>query len=66
MTKMTTTKILKVKTGEVFIKDKAYSVFQSAWEKKSKDGKTYYEIRTPIFVQAVEKKDKPETQNVEV
>lgn len=56
------TKVLKIKTGSVFIDGKSYDVFQEAWEKTSKDGKTtYYEIRTPIFVQAVEEKPKPVT-----
>ena len=53
---MTTMKVLKIKTGEVYINDKSYSVFQNAWEKKSKDGTIYYEIRTPVFVQVVEPK----------
>lgn len=53
---MTKLKVLKIKIGEVFIEDKAYSVFQDAWEKKSKDDKVYYEIRTPVFVREIERK----------
>ena len=48
------TKVLKIKTGEVYIDKKSYNVFQTAWKKTSKDGKTtYYEMRTPVFVQTV-------------
>ncbi len=56
-------KVLKIKTGEVYIDGKTYSVFQDAWEKESKDGKTnYYEIRSPVFVNTVDKK--PEVKEV--
>ena len=52
-------KILKIKVGEVFINNKAYPVFQTAFKQKSKDGKTtYYNIRQPIFIQEIELKDK--------
>ncbi|MGY4884195.1 MAG: hypothetical protein ACP5NZ_01295 [Nanobdellota archaeon] len=53
------TKILKIKIGTVFIGNKSVDVFQEAWQKESKDGKTiYYEMRVPIFVHEVEKKSK--------
>ena len=58
---MEETKVLKIKIGEVYIDDKRHNVIQTAWKKTSKDGKTtYYEMRTPIFVQTIEKK--PEKQ----
>jgi len=53
------TKVLKIKIGTVYLDGKSVDVFQDAWEKTSKDGKTkYYEIRTPIFVQEVETEQK--------
>jgi len=55
------TKVLKIKVGEVFINNKAYPVMQTAWQKTSKDGKTtYYEVRSPVFVQEVQEKPKEE------
>ena len=54
-------KVLKIKVGEVYIDGKSHNVMQTAWKKTSKDGKTtYYEVRTPIFVQTIE--PKKETQ----
>ena len=54
-------RILKIKIGTAFIDGKSHDVYNDAWEKVSKDGKTtYYEIRQPIFVQEVEKKEKIE------
>ena len=51
-------KVLKIKVGTAYINGKSVDIFQDAWEKTSKDGKTkYYEIRTPIFVQEVEHKE---------
>lgn len=53
-----TTKVLKIQIGSVFIDGKSHAVFQDAWRKESKDGKTtYYEIRQPIFIQEIEKKE---------
>jgi len=50
-------KVLKIKVGEVYIDGKNYSVMQTAWKKQSKDGKvTYYEVRTPIFIQTIKEK----------
>ena len=61
---MTEQKILKIKIGEVFVDGKNESVFQTAWKKTSKDGKTtYYEVRYPIFPQTVEVKSKPQGQS---
>ena len=61
-------KILKIKVGEVFIKDlnKSFPVFQTAFWKKSKDGKTvYYEVKEPIFIQEVtEKKEEVKVEKV--
>ena len=58
------TKVLKIKVGEVYINNKAHGVFQTAWKKESKDGKTtYYELRNPIFVQTVKKDDKPKRED---
>lgn len=52
-------KILKIKVGEVFIDNKSYPVFTTAFPKESKDKKTkYYSITQPVFVQEV--KDKTE------
>jgi len=53
-------KVLQIKVGEVFIDQQVYPVFQTAWERISKKGATYYEIRTPVFIQEVEKKKKEE------
>lgn len=56
-------KILKIKVGEVFIDNKNYPVFQTAFEKLSKDKKTkYYQITQAVFVQ--ECKDKPQDKPV--
>lgn len=49
-------KVLKIKLGSVYIDGKSHDVFQEAWEKTSKKGDTYYEIKNPVFVQDVEKK----------
>lgn len=58
-------KILKVKVGDVYINNQSYPVFQTAWKKESKDGKTsYYEIRSPIFIQEVQEKVKEEKVEV--
>ena len=55
-------KILKIKVGEVFIDGKAYPVFNTAFPKTSKDGKTtYYTVNNPVFVQEVKEKPKFET-----
>ena len=59
------TKILKVKVGEVYIDNKSYPVMQTAWKKTSKKGDTYYEIRTPIFIQEVEVKGGTKTEDVD-
>lgn len=54
-------KVLKIKVGEVYIDGKSHPVMQTAWKKVSKDGKTtYYEVRTPIFVQTIKPKEAPE------
>lgn len=53
-------KLLKIKVGEVFIDKTTHPVFTTAWERKSKEGVTYYEIRTPVFVAEVEDKKKEE------
>lgn len=50
------TEVLKIKVGSVFIDGKSHDVFQEAWKKTSKKGGIYYEIRTPIFIQEIEKK----------
>jgi hypothetical protein len=57
-------KILKIKVGSVYIAGKDYPVFNAAFQKKSKDGKTtYYETRNPVFVQELEDKPiKPATE----
>lgn len=56
-------KVLKIKVGEVYIDGKNYNVMQTAWKKESKDKKRiYYEIRQPIFVQEIEKKERPQQQ----
>lgn len=55
-------KILKIKVGEVFIEGKSYPVFNMAFPKTSKDGKTtYYKVEQPIFVQEVNEKPKVDT-----
>lgn len=59
------TKVLKIKVGSVFIDGKSHDVYQDAWAKESKDGKKYYEIRNPIFVQEVETKKSAPKQNTE-
>jgi len=56
-------KMLKIKVGEVYIDGKSYSVFNNAYQKTSKDGKTvYFEMRNPVFVQVIEEKKKEEPQ----
>jgi hypothetical protein len=50
-------KILKIKVGDVFINGQSYPVMQTAWEKQSKNGDTYYEIREPIFIQELKRKE---------
>ena len=61
-------KILKIKVGSVYIKGmnegKPFDVFQEAWEKTSKAGLKYYEIKLPVFVSEVEVKTKVETVKV--
>ena len=57
-------KILKIKVGSVYIDGKSHDVFQDAWEKTSKAGKKYYEIKLPVFVSEVEVKPKVETVKV--
>ena len=49
-------KILKIKVGNVFIDGKSIPVFQDAWEKKSKKGERYFEVRSQVFIQEIEKK----------
>ena len=52
-------KILKIKVGEVFIDGKSIPVFNTAFPKTSKDGKTvYYVVNNPVFVQEVTEKPK--------
>ena len=51
-------KILKIKTGEVFVGGKSVPVFQTAYERKSKKGTNYYEIRNPVFVQVIDVAEK--------
>lgn len=53
-------KVLKIKVGEIYQDGRSIDVFQTAWEKKSKKGVKYYEIRTPIFVQEIPDKVKEE------
>lgn len=51
-------KVLKIKVGSFWNGEKSIDVYQEAWEKESKDGKKkYYEIRTPVFVQTIERKE---------
>ncbi|HRZ85391.1 MAG TPA: hypothetical protein P5277_01290 [Candidatus Paceibacterota bacterium] len=47
-------KILKIKVGDVFVDGKNIPVMQTAFQKKSKDGNTYYIISNPVFVQEIE------------
>ncbi len=54
---MTKTKVLKIKVGSVYIDGKSHDVFQDAWEKVSKKGEPYYEIRSVVFISEVEKKE---------
>ena len=54
---MTTTKVLKIKVGTVYINKENHDVYQEAWQKTAKSGKVYYEIRTPVWVQEVERKE---------
>lgn len=54
-------KILKIKVGEAYINGKNVSVFNTAFQRISKDGKRkYYQISNPVFVQEIEKKSKEE------
>jgi hypothetical protein len=58
-------KVLKIKVGEVYINGKNESVFQTAWKKKSKDGKVaYYEARYPIFVQTIKPKESEQGSDI--
>lgn len=55
-------KLLKIKTGYVYIMGQRVDVFVDAWEKISKDGKTnYFEINTPIFIRDIDI-DSPESE----
>ena len=56
---MTKTKVLNIVIGKVWDADKKKSmnVTAQAFEKESKAGKKYYELRMPIFVAEIEKKD---------
>lgn len=54
-------KMLKIKTGEVYIDGKSYSVFTTAFQKKAKSGEVYYELRQPVFVKEYEEKQKVQT-----
>lgn len=54
---MTKIKVLKIKVGEIFLDNKNIPVFQTAWERTSKKGDTYFEVRYPVFMQEVNKKD---------
>jgi len=56
-------KILKIKVGEIFIKGESIPVFATAWEKKSKDGKKYYETTQVIFENEIEVPDKENKEN---
>lgn len=47
--------VLKIKVGEVYINGKSEDVFVTAWEKESKNKVKYYEIKTPVFIQQVNK-----------
>lgn len=52
-------KILKVKIGDVYVGGKSIPVFNTAWKRQSKDGKTtYYEMSTPMFPNEVDIPDK--------
>ena len=44
-------KYIKIKTGDVYINGRNVPVFQTAWERVSKNGITYYEIVSPVFIQ---------------
>ncbi|GAG76742.1 unnamed protein product [marine sediment metagenome] len=55
-------KILKIKTGELFFEGKSHDVFVTAWEKTSKKGVKYFEIRTPVFQQTITKEEVEETK----
>jgi len=57
---VTKKKVLKIVVGQVYIDGKSYNVTQDAWEQTSKKGETFYEIRSPVFVNQVEVKDKDE------
>ena len=58
-------KILKIKVGEVFIDGKNHPVMQTAFQKTSKDGNTYYVISNPVFVQEIETKQEEKQTKVE-
>lgn len=58
-------KILKIKVGEVFIDGKNHPVMQTAFQKTSKDGNTYYVVSNPVFVQEIETKTEEKQNNIE-
>jgi len=58
-------KVLKIKTGSVYIEGKTYNVMTEAWETEGKSGKKYYELRLPIFVNEVNKKPEIKEEIVE-
>jgi DNA primase len=58
-------KILKIKVGDVFIDGKNHSVMQTAFQKTSKEGNTYYVISNPVFVQEIETKKEEKQTKVE-
>lgn len=58
-------KILKIKVGDVFIDGKNHPVMQTAFQKTSKEGNSYYVISNPIFVQEIETKKEEKQEKVE-
>ena len=59
------TKILKIKVGDGFVNGKSIPVFATAFQKTSKKGGVYYELRTPIFVQEITKKEEAPVEKIE-
>lgn len=61
---MAKTKVLNIQLGHIWDdeKKKQVPVTLPAYEKKTKDGKTYFVLQIPIFVAEIEAKEKPKEE----
>lgn len=59
-------KIVKIKIGSVFIDGQNHDVYQDAWERTSKKGQKYFELRIPMFMKEIEVPEDKDTETQEV